>query len=238
MSKKIMLSVTGVLVSGFVIVAILLFNGYAFKTQTKPEVKVETVPSEERLYQNVGIDDKEMLALPDIMDFIGDLDYLTEEEKMQLINDEKAAAPIYQKIELMETEIEKRSEEVLKAHASVLEEYNKLLTENQDLWEKMTESETKEQETATNNRDYINASAVLTEEEKQLLLQQEDKIESMDTKLDAIYAEVDEATKDLSQGVEDLYAEIDMIHSKSRSIWDKIYDNEARSDKMQDAVPY
>lgn len=167
--------------------------------------------------------DLDMLKTPSIEDFIGEWKFLTESEKNQLLQDEKQAAPLYEKAGKIYEKIDEISEKIFAKHQELFDRYDELLNRNQELWQKMVKNETAEQENTEDSRSYIKASKVITEEEKKILLEVEDQIDALNEKIDAIYEEIDKATAELAAEAEEYEKQAEAIHEKSRNIWDKIY---------------
>lgn len=156
-------------------------------------------------------------------EFVKGLSMLTEKEKMQLVEDDKAAAPYYQKLEYLENKIEEKTRVILKKAAPYFDERGKLFDAHTELWDKMWDNMTEEQKGL---RDYIviiKASKVLSAKEKAILIKEQNRIEELEKKIDQYYAKAEKATADLRKQVEENTKKINEIHDKSAAIWEKVY---------------
>lgn len=169
--------------------------------------------------------DQNMSQSPGIEEYLEELDFLTEAEKKQLVEDEKEARPLLDKAEKLMKEAEEKREKILSGNP-IVKEYNDLMMQNQDLWVKMGENETEEQAGMEDSRAYIKASTVLTEEERKKLLEIEDRLDALESEMKKANEEADKATEDLVTEARKYYEQADAVHEKSREIWDKIHGNE------------
>ncbi|MDO4719321.1 MAG: hypothetical protein Q4A78_01535 [Peptostreptococcaceae bacterium] len=166
-----------------------------------------------------------MSRSPGIEEYLEELDFLTEAEKKQLIEDEKEAGPFLDKAEELMREAGEKREKILSENPAV-KEYNDLMMKNQDLWSKIWENETQEQTDMKDIREYIQASPALTEDEKKILLEAEDRLDALESEMKKANEEADKATEDLVTEARKYYEQADAVHEKSREIWDKIHGNE------------
>lgn len=168
---------------------------------------------------------QDMSQPPGIEEYLAELDFLTEEEKQQLIEDEKEAKPFLDKAEELMREAGEKREKILSENPAV-KEYNDLMMKNQDLWNKVWDNETEEQASMKDIRDYIKASPALTEDEKKTLIEAEDRLDALESDMEKANEEADKATEDLVAEAEKYYEHVNAIHEKSREIWDKIQEYE------------
>ncbi|MDO5096985.1 MAG: hypothetical protein Q4D65_10505 [Peptostreptococcaceae bacterium] len=175
---------------------------------------------------------------PSIQEYLDELDFLSEKEKQQLLDDEKAAKPFYDKIAKLTEENKKIGEEIFKKHDSLVKEYDALIHQNAELWEKLVKNATNEQLALPTNEEYIRSSEALSEAEKELLIKQDRAITELQKKMDAVYEEIDKATESQNREIDKYYQEIDAIHNKSKAVWDKIYSQKIGENDKAEAIPY
>lgn len=252
MKKIMMFGITVAMVSGLAIGGTFIIKGNAKNTKMVEQSPISYSRKEAVLEKYLGgneksenvfgrrmssYDQKMLLAPENIEDYVRDMSFLTEEEKARLIQDEKDTLPIYQEIEKIQEDVAKIEQKILDKHQDVLSNYESVMSEHEELWKKLINEEIA-QESTEGTDSLIRASQVLTEGEKQLLLDQEQRLAQLDKKLDVIYQEVDEATKGLSEQMQSLYDKADEIHKKSDAIWDKIFDHEGALEESVEAITY
>ena len=210
MKKMVMLAMAGLMISGLTIGAAVI-KGSAQNAVDQGEDKVVYSGMKEGITLEGHIDDAGMLLAPEgIESYLQDMDFLTSEEKARLIQDEKEMEPIYQKIEDLQMEIKKKEEAVLKKHELLIAEYESVMAENEEIWKKLMNEENSEEPTK-DTRSIIRESQVLTEGEKQILLDQEDRLDQIDRDLHVVYEEVERETEGLSNQIQDLYDQAEEI---------------------------
>lgn len=230
MKKSTALIMAGVVVSG------LVFGGYML---SKKEGYVESVPyrmTKGVNYMSSSVD-QEMLQMPSLEEEVLSFDFLTEEERQQLISDEKATIPHYEKIRELSKEVDQITEKIENKNASLLQEYDDLLLKNDELWKKLIQGKNIEDFGEDTNREIIKKST-LSEEEKKQLLENEDRFDQMDIEVNKMYDEIEKETSELNQQIENEYEKIDQILQRSDAIWEKVMKHfEADTDKVE-AIPY
>ncbi len=171
---------------------------------------------------DLRITDQQMFQRPAIEELISSTKTLTQAEKDQLRKDDKELAPLYEKITKLTKEIDEKREQIL-SKDKTFQKYEQIIASNQKLWDKLNSNLTEQQAFMSDEKEVIKASKSLTEEEKQILLSEQDKLDALDAKINQLYAKVDEATKTQRAQLDEAFDQIDAVYVKSASIWDKIY---------------
>lgn len=171
---------------------------------------------------DLRITDQQMFQRPAIEELIASTKTLTQAEKDQLRKDDKELAPLYEKITKLTKEIDEKREQIL-SKDKTFQKYEQIIASNQKLWDKLNSNLTEQQAFMSDEKEVIKASKSLTEEEKQILLSEQDKLDALDAKINQLYAKVDEATKTQRAQLDEAFDQIDAVYVKSASIWDKIY---------------
>lgn len=167
--------------------------------------------------------DPYMIQQPEMEELIKDMDFLSESEKQQLLEDEKKASQYYEKANKLHLESESIADQIYKKNDSIFEKREHLMNEHNDLWEKLLDSASEEDRGIEDNRKFILSSKTLTQDEKDILLLQEDKLDAIDQEIKAVYDEIDLATRELVAEIDECYRKADEIHDRSQAIWHKIY---------------
>lgn len=147
---------------------------------------------------------------------------LTAEEKAQLKRTERAKAPLYDQIDRLEAEVERISKRILGKYVNGEEQVNRLYGRNKSLWEKL-ERGMKDDDWDLSKEDRIRVSDVLTSVEKEKLLRDMIEINALEALLDKKYDEIDRATADLEEELEELYDEVWELERQDQAIWERIY---------------
>ncbi len=230
MKRRTILLVAGILIAG------LAFAGVYLRGNDNHAKQADENTSG---MKNASTFDNQLAIQPEsIQQYLDELDFLSEKEKKQLLNDEKTAKPLYDKIEKLTREREKISEEIFKKHDSLVKEYDSLVHQNAELWQKLVQNATNEQLALPTNEQYIRSSKALSETEKELLIKQDQAITELQKKMDVIYDEIDKATESQNREIDKYYQQIDDIHNKSKAIWDKIYSQEINENEKVESIPY
>ncbi|MDO5096650.1 MAG: hypothetical protein Q4D65_08820 [Peptostreptococcaceae bacterium] len=222
MKRASALVMAGILASGLAFGGAVI-QGNAENSKSASEIEI-TAYNED--VDNMILDD--MIAFPDIEEEIKGYDFLTEDEKALIIQSEKEALPHYEEAEKIFQEIEKISEPIARKYDKATAEYDRIALETQKLWDKMFEfwsNSSYEVFDNLSNRELINRSNTITEEEKAQLLQAEDRLDELNEELNKMYDEIDAATADLQAELEKCYEKADAALSKADAVWDKIYDH-------------
>ncbi len=158
-----------------------------------------------------------------IEEFVKKQTGLTEAEKQLLIDEEISSKPIYEALDRLDEQIEMKTREVLKGAQAQFDERAKLFSQHDDLWQKIESVSNEEQKNAKKYVDYIRASKTLTSSEKEILLKAQIRIDELDAVIETFYAKAEAETADLRRQQEDEIEKLDKLQEKTRSIWDKIY---------------
>lgn len=235
MKRTSALVMTGILVSG------LIFGGASIEgnaENSKSASEIELTTYGEKNMNSIILDD--MMQLPDIEEELKEYNFLTDEEKALIIQSEKEALPHYEKADKIVEEIERISEEISKRYDGTNSEYEKIFVETQNLWDKMMESWSDSSEDVfinLSNRELINRSNTITDEEKAQLLQAEDRLDELNEEFNKMYDEIDAATADLQEEVEKCYEKADEVLKKTEPVWEKIYEH-IRGSEPVDVILY
>lgn len=173
--------------------------------------------------------DSHMLQPEGIDPYLEDLSFLTEEEKTQLRKDEEELRPIYEKMDELGEKSRSAREAVLEKHQALFDREEELLSQGDPLREKIIAEFPNNLITPDNWREYIQASKVLTEEEKKKMLQWEDELERLDQELQQVYEEADAAAVPYDSEWEEYNKKANDIYERSQSIHQKIYENDVES---------
>lgn len=134
-----------------------------------------------------------------------------------------SSKPIYEALDRLDEQIEMKTREVLKGAQAQFDERAKLFSQHDDLWQKIESVSNEEQKNAKKYVDYIRASKTLTSSEKEILLKAQTKIDELDAVIETFYAKAEAETADLRKQQEDELEKLNNLQEKTRSIWDKIY---------------
>lgn len=169
--------------------------------------------------------DDRMIRAESIEEMIREIDLLTQEEKDQLIDDEREVARYYQKVNELTKQFQAIAEKIYQEHDHVFQERDRLMLEQDDLWQKLIDHTDEDTLSVTDNHQLIRSSKVLNEEEKNILLEREDRLKAIDHEITAIYDRIDLETAEMTRQIDDCIKEADAIHARSQHIWDKIHKN-------------
>lgn len=147
---------------------------------------------------------------------------LSQQEKDKLLQDEKNLEVHYQQLHLLVQEAVAIEEKILSENQAIIAEYEQLYQQNHDLWDKLNDSLTGEQTFMADQRQLINNSSVLTQEEKQILLQTQDKLDAVGKKIDVVQQQITEATKTYTQKQEEVFQKIDEVNLANFELWKKL----------------
>lgn len=181
--------------------------------------------------------DSQMLQQEGIEPYLGDLSFLTEDEKAQLLRDEEELRPIFKKMTEIEEKIQSLRDSVLDKNRDLLDREEELLSQGNDLRDRIVAEFPTDQITTENWRKYIKASKTLNEEERKKLLQLEDELEELDGNLQQVYDEVDRVVAPYEAEWEEYDKKVNDIYERSRRIHDKIYENNVESKGFQAPIP-
>lgn len=184
------------------------------------------------------LQDSQMIQQPKIEELIEDMDFLTDSEKKQLIDDDQKASEYYEKANKLHLESESIADKIYQKNDPIFEKREQLMNEYDDLWQKLLDHASEEDKNIVDNRKFIRSSKILTEDEKNILLAQEDKLDAIDQQIKAIYDEIDRATRELTLKIDECYTKAEEIHSHSQAIWDKIYDHTDMTPHSERVIPY
>lgn len=169
--------------------------------------------------------DLEMLMFPNVKEHIDEITNLTEEEKKTLLATEDELESIYEKIKKLREEVKSISEKIYgeetKTHNIPENEWNK----NNELWSKFLES-LSEKDLATDDFRALIQASNLTEEEKKLLLADEEASMKERAAMEVLEMKVKEATKSQETEIEKLFEEVEAIFEKNKALYDKVFSSE------------
>ncbi len=197
-------------------------GGWKGRTDAEKGVPLQATTYDSAMSQSEGIGP-----------YLCDLSFLTEDEKAQLFRDEEELRPILVKMSELSKKIQSVQDSVLDKHRDLFEKEEELISQGSDLRDRVTEEFSEEPITTENWRKFIEASKTLNEEEKQKLLRLEDELEELDGKLQRVYEEADRAVEPYDSELEECDRKRSEIYERSRSIYDKIYDNNVESTGFQ-----
>lgn len=181
--------------------------------------------------------DSQMLQPEGIGPYLGDLSFLTEEEKAQLLRDEEELRPIFEKMAEIGEKIQTIRDSMLDKNRELLDREEELLSQGSELRDRIVAEFPTDQITAENWRKYIKLSKTLNEEERKKMLRLEDELEELDGKLQEVYDEVDRVVAPHEAEWEEYNKKANDIYERSRSIYDKIYENDVESKGFQAPNP-
>lgn len=157
-------------------------------------------------------------------DFVKTLHMLTKEEKALLVETESAKAPYYEQMNELNRQIDEKTATIVKQADPIFNQIFAIKNAHKDLWTKVDTHENQAQKTVGHDYiKFIQLSDVLTKSEKELLIREQTKIDSLYEKVDTYYAQAEEVTADLKAQLETVLSNIQDIDSKTTSIWGKVY---------------
>lgn len=154
----------------------------------------------------------------DMIEAIKSMTGITEAEKNQLIQTEKDLEGTWKQLDAIEDQINKIYDDIFK---DINDRYYAIEDKHAELWDKLYDNIPDgdyEDETSA----YIKKSTALTQEEKNLLLDDLAKMDAMNAEYDALQAKADKACADLIKQSDALYEIIDKANEKNQDIWDKV----------------
>ncbi|MGV2804754.1 hypothetical protein GNF85_13940 [Clostridium perfringens] len=157
-----------------------------------------------------------------LQDYLNEMKFLSNDEKQKLIDADNESKPYYDKVNDIENEIEKISNKILNGSDNIYDRYDEILKSHEGLWEKLYSNITDEQTKINSDKELIKASKILTEEEKNILIDDQIKLDEIYKKLDERNNEVNTATESLNKQLDEIYSKIDDINKKNNSIWEKV----------------
>lgn len=156
-------------------------------------------------------------------DYVKGLTMLTASEKQQLVYESVAAQPYYDRISGLNAQIDDITNDVLKGAESLFTERGRLFDAHKALWDKLWDNMNETQKGLSDHIAIINASTVLNNGEKAVLVKAQTRINTLEAGIDAYYAKAAEATKELSAQRDQAIAELQDLYAKSSHIWAKVY---------------
>lgn len=157
-------------------------------------------------------------------EFVKGLDMLTDEEKELLIEEDRILQPYIQKGQEISIKMEEKTNKILEGAEEYFEERgNILLGENSELWDKMWDNMTEEQNTMSDYSQIIQASKVLTKNEKSILLKEQKRLDELEREIGKFYEKAEIANSQLNKEYEENLKKIEKIKSKTKHIWNKVY---------------
>lgn len=171
--------------------------------------------------------------------YIKSLSVLSEKEKQQLLQTEKALAPKVKALNEINAKLDDKISQAFKA-INLYKQYEAFDSKrNETLWEKLYKKVGRN-EFGMDEKALIKISTTLTNREKNSLLKELDALEKLDKKADSKEKEVLAKEKDLVAQAKKLKAEIAAEHAKNQAIWDKVTKDARANDKTDDpsVIPY
>ncbi len=193
------------------------------RMESKPANRVDPInPMAEDV--NYPVNEKELNQ--SMEDFVKGLDMLTDDEKQKLIEEDKALAPYYKELERLDIAIEKKTNTILKEAQEYYDERAVLLEAHSQLWDKLWDNMNATQKKMDNYIEIIKASEVLTQEEKEVLVKEQTRIEELEAEIDRYYQKAEEATQDLRKEKEENTEKLQEIMAQNAYIWEKVYESD------------
>lgn len=158
--------------------------------------------------------------------YIKGLTMLTEREKAQLLETEEKLKEDTQALDKIYQTLNEKLDQAFQG-VNIGKLYDDIMAKNEVLWKKLEDNITPEQDKIEDERAFINASKVLTKEEKATLLKEVEEREKLDKLFEEKEAKVLEENKDLLDKAEKIEQKIQAEDAKNQSIWDKVAKYEA-----------
>lgn len=168
----------------------------------------------------------------DMISYIKGMKFLSDNEKQKLLTDEQKIEEKYKEIDKVSIQIEEISSNILQGSDQLYDEINKVYERHSELWDKLYDNVTEEQNLLPDMESFIQVSNSLSEEEKAILLADENDVKEIEVKLGLKYDEVEKAIADLAGEESRMYAEIDDIDKENESIWSKVWANQSEEDSV------
>lgn len=147
---------------------------------------------------------------------------LSQQEKDKLLQDGKSLEADYQQLHLLSQQAAAIEKKILSENQATMTEYEQLYRQHRDLWNKLNDNLTNEQTFITDKRQVINSSSALTQEEKQILLQNQDKLDAIEKKVAMVQQQIAAATKTHMQKQEEIFQRIDEVDAANFALWQKL----------------
>lgn len=168
----------------------------------------------------------------DLKQYIQSLDFLSDDEKQQLLRTYEKTKPLYEKIDGIDNHIFEISDRILANSDHIYKEIDGIYENHSALWDRLFDSLTEEQEAATNDKERIKASAVLNAEEKAILLSEQERLDTAYSKLNRAFEQLEQETSPFYAEIDALYRQIDALDQADKTLWKKINLND------HTAIPY
>lgn len=159
----------------------------------------------------------------DFFDYVKDLTMLTKSEQQQLIDEQIAAQPIYDRIAKLDTQIENITNQIVKKGNHLFEERSQIFDKYEELWGKLWDNLNDKQKKLNDYNEIINASTVLSKKEKVALIKAQTRLDVIESGIDRYYEKASKATSNLSKQREKAVNELVELYSKTSHIWAKVY---------------
>lgn len=164
--------------------------------------------------------------------FFPQLPFLTEEEKKALLDEEVEWKAEIAKFDEQVKKNEEIRQQYMEKHRDLFDRVNEIETRHGEIRRKMEEGFRKElrgmsrehffRERYKSEEDWIRESDVLSEEEKKLLLEDLAILRELGSKESEVNDEIEKITVPIHELKEQLYRRLEEIHTKNRTIWEKI----------------
>lgn len=159
----------------------------------------------------------------DMTEYVKGLTMLTESEKQQLIEENAAAQPIIDRRAALDEQIDNITNDILAGAEKLFAERGQIMDKDQDLWTKLWDNANDEQKKLDDYSAIIKASTVLTDEEKDVLLRSQARLDILNADIGEFYEKAAEATAELAAQRDRAIAELQELYAKSAHIWAKVY---------------
>ncbi len=149
--------------------------------------------------------------------------FLTEAEKKILREEAALAKPHYSKINALTAKAKKITDKIMKAAKPLNKRYGVLYSKNMQLWMQLDSEIFEDIDMATaTNVDLLNASKVLSEADKKLLMEDAKEMDSIDMEIEKLQAKADKAAEKVYNMIDNEYKELEKIYADSKDIWAKM----------------
>lgn len=198
--------------------ALLAAAGIIFSATTYASAFTSADPYAEAEYETV-----QAPVETDMADFVKDLTMLTESEKRQLIDENIAAQPYYDRLNVLEDRIFTVTNDILAGAEHLFDERGRIYSKHDALWEKLWSNLNERQKELDDYSAIIKASDVLTDKEKDVLLDAQARLDELEAEIDVFYAKAEKAAEKLTAARDRTIDELQALYAASAHIWAKIY---------------
>lgn len=158
----------------------------------------------------------------DLEKYISSLNFLTQSEKEQLLKTYEQTKPLYEDIDKIYDEIDSISDRHLDSSEDLYKEIDEIYSKRSELWDKLFDHANDEQNMIEDDKEFIRASGVLTEEEKKSLIEDQEEMDKIYMRMDERYEDLQRETEPLYAQVEGIYKQISDLDANDETLWEKI----------------